>query len=141
MASSPGMPATTMSPRSAVGWERATTRSPSRMPASIIESPRTRRMKRSPSPVRSAGTGSVSSMFSWASTSVPAATSPTTGTWRTGRRSTGAPESGSKRTSMARGFVGLRRMNPRRWSVFRWLCTVEGEVSPTAVPISRTEGG
>ena len=47
-------------------------------------------------------------MFSWASTSVPAATSPTRGTWRTGRRSTAAPELGSQRTSMARGLVGSR---------------------------------
>ena len=34
------------------------------------------------------GRGSVSSTFSAASTPVPAATSPTRGTWRTGRRST-----------------------------------------------------
>ena len=51
-------------------------------------------MNSSPSPVRSAGTGMTSSTFSWASTSVPAATSPTRGTWRTGRRSTAAPEVG-----------------------------------------------
>ena len=44
-------------------------------------------MNSSPSPVKSAGTGSSSSTFSSASTSVPAATSPTSGTWRTGRRS------------------------------------------------------
>ena len=57
VASSPGMPATTMSPLSALCCWRATTKSPSRMPASIIESPRTRSMNRSPSPVKSAGSG------------------------------------------------------------------------------------
>ena len=95
-------------------------------PASIIESPRTRSMNRSPSPVKSAGRGSVSSMFSWASTSVPAATSPTRGTWRTGRRSTGAPEVASKRTSMARGLVGSRRRKPSFCRVARWAWTVDG---------------
>ncbi len=96
MASSPGMPATTMSPVLALFCERATMKSPSRMPASIIESPRTRSMNSSPSPVKSDGSGSTSSTFSWASTSVPAATSPTSGTWTTGRRSrSDAPEVGS----------------------------------------------
>ena len=80
-----------MSPFAAVGCWATTTKSPSRMPASIIESPRTRSMNSSPSPVKSAGTGSSSSTFSSASTSVPAATSPTSGTWRTGRRSMAAP--------------------------------------------------
>ena len=104
--------------------------------------PRTRNMNRSPSvPVKSDGTGSTSSTFSCASTSVPAATSPTSGTCRTGRRSMAAPEDGSYRISMARGFVGSRRRKPMRWSDARWLCTVDGEVRPTASPISRTEGG
>ena len=40
---------------------------------------------------------------------VPAATSPTRGTDRTGRRSSCAPLLGSKRTSIARGLVGSRR--------------------------------
>ena len=52
-----------------------------------------------------------------------------------------APEFGSHRTSIARGFVGSRRRNPSRCSVFRWLCTVEGDVRPMASPISRTDGG
>ena len=58
--------------------------------------------------MKSSGSGIVSSMFSAASTPVPAATSPTSGTWRTGRRSIAAPEPGSKRTSIARGLVGSR---------------------------------
>ena len=51
------------------------------------------------------------------------------------------PEDGSKRTSMARGFVGSRFRKPIRCSEARWLWTVEGEVRPTASPISRTLGG
>ena len=42
---------------SAVVWARATMKSPSRMPASIIDCPRTRSMNSSPSPVRSEGSG------------------------------------------------------------------------------------
>src|SRR4051794_14809475 len=42
---------------------------------------------------------------------------------------------------MARGLVGSRGRYPRRCSVSRWLCTVEGDVRPTASPISRTDGG
>ncbi len=51
------------------------------------------------------------------------------------------PDDGSKRTSMARGLVGSRGGNPMRCSEARWLWTVDGEVSPTASPISRTLGG
>ena len=87
-------------------------------------------MNRSPSPVKSAGRGSSSSTFSCASTSVPAATSPTSGTWRAGRRSIAAPDDGSHRTSMARGLVGSRRRKPSRCRVFRWEWTVDGEVRP-----------
>ena len=42
---------------------------------------------------------------------------------------------------MARGLVGSRRSNPLRCNDARWLWTVEGEVRPTASPISRTDGG
>ena len=45
--------------------------------------------------IRQAGLGHYSSTFSCASTAVPAATSPTRGTWRVGRRSADAPEPGS----------------------------------------------
>ena len=78
------------------------------MPAPVIDSPRTRSMNSWPSPVKSAGRGSSSSTFSWASTSVPAATSPTSGMWRVGRSSAaGVVEPGSDLTSMARGLVGV----------------------------------
>jgi len=79
VASSPGIPATTTSPLRATFCWRHTTKSPSRMPASIIESPRTFNMKSSPSPVKSIGSGTRSSTFSCASTLTPAATSPTSG--------------------------------------------------------------
>ena len=51
------------------------------------------------------------------------------------------PEFGSQRTSIARGLDGSRRRKPSRLRVLRWLWTVDGEVSPTASPISRTDGG
>ena len=98
-------------------------------------------MKSCPSPVKSSGSGRSSSTFSCASTSVPAATSPTRGTCVVGRRWRAAPDSGSHLTSMARGLLGSRRRRPRRWSVLRWAWTVEVEVRPTASPISRTDGG
>ena len=113
----------------ALGWLGLGPQDPS-TPASIIESPRTRSMNRSPSPVKSAGSGRSSSTFCCASTSAPAATSPTRGTWRTGRRSSAAPELGSHRTSMARGLAGSRRRNPIFWRVARCVCTVDGEVRP-----------
>ena len=42
---------------------------------------------------------------------------------------------------MARGLVGSRRMKPLRWSASSWEWTLEVEVSPTASPISRMDGG
>src|SRR4051794_143876 len=42
---------------------------------------------------------------------------------------------------MERGLVGSFRRYPRRWRVSMWLCTDDGDVSPTAAPISRTDGG
>src|SRR4051794_6349701 len=42
---------------------------------------------------------------------------------------------------MALGFVGSRRRNPSFDNVLRWGGTVDGDVSPTASPISRTDGG
>ena len=44
-------------------------------------------------------------------------------------------------TSSARGLVASRRIRPALSSFARCACTVDGEVSPTAVPISRTVGG
>ena len=49
-----------------------------------------------------------SSIFSAARTPVPAATSPTSGTWVTGLRSMMAPEPASQWTSIALGLVGSR---------------------------------
>jgi len=71
--------ATMMSPLSASGWRRTTTMSSSSIPASIMLSPRTVRMKNSPSPVKSAGRGKISSRFSTANSGTPAATRPRTG--------------------------------------------------------------
>ena len=42
---------------------------------------------------------------------------------------------------IARGLAGSRRRKPIFSSDARWLCTVDGEVRPTASPISRTLGG
>ena len=43
--------------------------------------------------------------------------------------------------SRARGFEGSRLSRPARSRFARWACTVDGEASPTASPISRTVGG
>ena len=44
-------------------------------------------------------------------------------------------------TSSARGLVVSRRIRPAPSSRARCACTVEGDVRPTAWPISRTVGG
>ena len=44
-------------------------------------------------------------------------------------------------SSIARGFVGSRRIRPTRSRFARCACTVDGEASPTSSPISRTVGG
>ena len=44
-------------------------------------------------------------------------------------------------TSSARGLVASRRISPARSSFSRCAWTVDGDVSPTACPISRTVGG
>ena len=41
----------------------------------------------------------------------------------------------------ARGLAGSRRSSPSRSRLARCACTVDEDVSPTAVPISRTVGG
>src|SRR3954469_2863487 len=56
--------ATTISPSTATSCGRTTTKSPSRIPASIIDSPRTRSTKSPSSPPAAAGTSTYSSMFS-----------------------------------------------------------------------------
>ena len=115
------------------------TQSPSRIPASIIESPWTVRKKSSDSSARtkSAGSGKWSSMDSWARIGWPAVTRPTTGTTMVRFSCVWLPSS----TSMARGLVGSRRMYPFSSSRVMWPWTVELELRPMASPISRTDGG
>ena len=58
-------------------------------------------------------------------------------------RSSAAPRAPARAptSSSARGFVGSRLRSPARSRFARCACTVEGEASPTASPISRTVGG
>ena len=116
-----------MSPLSAVSWRRTTTQSPSQMAASTMESPETRSMNSSPSPVSRRGTAMTSSTCWSARIGPPAAIRPTHGTstdspsaapvCRAGTSGTGAAAgaspagrpSGSRRTSRARGLPGSRR--------------------------------
>ena len=90
VASSSSISATTMSPVSAASDRRISAISPSRMPASIMLSPRTSRAKCSPAESRSGGM-----LITWlrvwiASIGVPAAMRPITGT------ATGRPPSSSE---------------------------------------------
>ena len=78
------------------------------MPASTMESPRTRSMNDGPVPVNCSGMGRSSSTFSSARTPVPAATSPTSGTLRTAAALIGAVVAGSQCTWIARGLLGSR---------------------------------
>ena len=89
------------------------------------------------SPPAICGTGTYSSMFSSASTGWPAATWPTIG------KPAGATAALalSTSTSIARGLVGSRRSTPSFSRFARCACTVDDEVSPIALPMSRTVGG
>src|SRR6185312_15021578 len=117
------------------------------MPALIMLSPRTASTK-SASRQNWSGRGRYSSTWSSATTGEPAATWPTSGSTvaPTGAAGT-ASTTGARRerppsiTSSARGLVASRRMSPRLSSFARCACTVDGEVRPTAWPISRTVGG
>src|SRR5699024_4796497 len=53
----------------------------------------------------------------------------------------GESSSPGSTTSIARGRLGSRRRNPLRSSAWSWWDTEDEEVSPTASPISRIEGG
>src|SRR2546430_155693 len=75
----PSSSATTIEPLGASCWGRTRTRSPSRMPALTMLSPRTRSMKY-PSLASSEESRTCSSMFCSARMGVPAATWPTMGT-------------------------------------------------------------
>ena len=77
----PGSRAATTSPSCAVAWDLITTRSPSRMPAPIMESPATRSAKWSALPETNAcGTVTCSSTCSSARMGAPAAIRPSSGT-------------------------------------------------------------
>ena len=69
----------------------------------------------------------------------PGETSAPTGATTVGA---GAPAlSPGRRTSSARGRFGSRRSQPFFCSTLSWWATEEADESPTASPISRTEGG
>lgn len=70
----------------------------------------------------------------------PAVTLPIKGTWITPCCSISLSLLLSK-ISIARGFVGSRRISPLLSKRAKWPCTVELDAKPTASPISRTDGG
>ena len=90
-----------------------------------------------------------SSTCSCAVIGTPAAMRPTSGTGIDGpaviepsvSSSVGAPSSPGMTTSIARGLRGSRRRKPLRSSTWSWWETEDGEVRPTASPISRIVGG
>ena len=90
---------------------RITTKSPSRMPASIIDSPRTRSRKLSPDAVSISGTAISSSTCCSASVGAPAAIRPSRGSMRMPGRSamTGAGSTGAVAADDAER-AGLRRI-------------------------------
>src|SRR5216683_5135431 len=169
VASSSSISATTMSPVSAPSIFLITAMSPSRMPASIIESPRTSRAKCSPADSRSGGILMTLLLFWIASIGVPAAMRPITGTaigrvlsssadgartrprlpsMTLGTKPRERPlttpwltDSGSLITSMARARFGRRRMKPRSSSavIRRWMPDLERRSSASF--ISSKEGG
>jgi hypothetical protein len=107
------------------------------MPAFFIESPFTRRTNSPSSPPAIGGTVTYSSMFSSARIGWPAATCPTSGN----PLAAAAAFALSTKTSIARGLVGSRRSSPSFSRFARCACTVDDEVRPMALPISRTVGG
>ena len=72
-------------------------------------------------------------MHSSARMGLPAATLPRMGTWSFG--------AGASVRAMARPFPAPLAMTPASSRCLRWKWTVEGDLRPTASPISRTEGG
>jgi hypothetical protein len=127
--------------------ERTTTQSPSQIAASIIESPTTCSRKRSPPPTSRSGRVKTSSTCSSAVIGMPAAMRPTSGTATefgaisTGSGGAGVSSASGITTSIARGRLGSRRRKPLRSRVWSWWATDDEEVSPTASPISRIDGG
>ena len=86
-------------------------------------------------PISPRGKENTSSTFCSARIGSPAVTTPTSGTGIV------RPHGFSPMMSIARGFVASRRIAPFSSSMERYRCTVELDFSPTADPISRTEGG
>jgi ComEC/Rec2-related protein len=168
VASSSSIRATTISPVSAPSVLRSKAMSPSRMPASIIESPRTSSAKCSPVESISGGMLMTCVLLWIASIGVPAAIRPIIGT-ATGRppsSSDGArtrprfpsmtlgvkprvrvapmpcpTDSGSLMTSMARARLGSRRMKPRSSSAVINRCIPDFERRSRASFISSKDGG
>ena len=108
VASSPGMPATTVSPGSAVGLlahDDVVAVEDAGVDHRVAPDPQHEELAVAGEVLRAGA--AVSSMFSAASTPVPAATSPTSGTWRTGRRSTTAPELGLEAHLDGAGLGGV----------------------------------
>ena len=87
-------------------------------------------------------------MHSSANMGLPAATVPTTGMRSAAGAAsscTGAPSGISPcmgcASVRARPLPAPLVSTPSSSMCFRWKCTVDGDFSPTASPISRTEGG
>ena len=136
VADSPSTSATTISPSFAVGCCFTRTKSRSKIPTLIMLSPWMRSINTSSAvPIRPRGKENTSSTFCSARIGSPAVTTPTSGTGIV------RPHGFSPMMSIARGFVASRRIAPFSSSMERYRCTVELDFSPTADPISRTEGG
>lgn len=120
VASSPTS-ATTIAPLSASFWGWTTMRSPSRMPASTMESPMTR-AGRSRAVVAAKEAGHVDELFDVLFRQQ-----------RDAGRHLADQRQGARRSELthdprARGFVGSRLMRPWRSRLARWACTVDGDV-------------
>ena len=108
------------------------------MPALIILSPRTTKMKQLESlPINSAGNGYTDSICSSATIGSPARTAPTIGIGTIFF----LRQELSSTTSIARELAGSFLIMPISSNRARYPCTVEVDRKPTAVQISRTVGG
>ena len=138
---SPSIIAATISPLLQSFCARITTKSPSQIAASTMESPTTLSMNSSPSPTMEAGKGRSSSTFCSANIGPPAAMRPTRGTLcvRSGEISSNLSSGVS--TSSARPREGSLRIQPFASRASSWYFTLDGEARPAASPISRIEGG
>ena len=128
----------------AVGWRCTTTRSSGRMPAFSMDSPRTRRAK--VLPLASAGVEGRDghSMHSSANMGLPATAHHGDAVRRRCRllllaRRQAFPPCMGCASVQGPALPALGR-TPSSSMCFRWKCTVDGDFSPTASPISRTGG-